>query len=40
MVAIKNGRLSHPESPSKLYEINEKDSESTAVKIAHTEQLR
>ncbi|KAK6121258.1 hypothetical protein DH2020_045032 [Rehmannia glutinosa] len=40
VVAIKNGGLSHPESPSELYEINEKDSDSTAAKIAHTEQFR
>ncbi|KAI3448420.1 hypothetical protein Pfo_005085 [Paulownia fortunei] len=40
VVAIKNGGLSHPESPNELYEINEKDSESTAAKIAHTEQFR
>ncbi|KAL8555034.1 hypothetical protein ACS0TY_003004 [Phlomoides rotata] len=39
-VAVKNGGLSHPESPSELYEINEKDSESTTAKIAHTQQLR
>ncbi|KAG8363981.1 hypothetical protein BUALT_Bualt19G0078900 [Buddleja alternifolia] len=40
VVAIKNRGLSYPESPSELYEINEKDSESTSEKIAHTEQFR
>ncbi|PIN00624.1 H+/oligopeptide symporter [Handroanthus impetiginosus] len=40
VVAIKNRGLSHPESPNELYEINEKDSESTAPKIAHTPQFR
>lgn len=39
-MAAKNSGLSHPESFSELYEINEKDSESTGVKIAHTEQFR
>ncbi|KAG8369007.1 hypothetical protein BUALT_Bualt15G0105400 [Buddleja alternifolia] len=40
VVAIKNRRSSHPESPSELYEINEKESESARTKIAHTEQFR
>ncbi|GFQ06456.1 protein nrt1/ ptr family 4.3 [Phtheirospermum japonicum] len=40
VVAMKNGGLSHPDSPSELYEINEKDSYSTAPNIAHTEQFR
>ncbi|KAL3843597.1 hypothetical protein ACJIZ3_001000 [Penstemon smallii] len=40
VVAMKNRGLSHPESPSELYEINEKDSDSTAVKMANTEQFR
>ncbi|KAL2231340.1 UNVERIFIED_CONTAM: Protein NRT1/ PTR FAMILY 4.3 [Sesamum indicum] len=39
-VAVRNRGLSLPESPSELYEINEKDSESTASRIAHTEQFR
>lgn len=41
VVAIKNRGLSYPESPSEFYEINEKEySESTAPKIAHTQQFR
>lgn len=41
VVAVKNCRLSLPESPNELYEINEKlSSESTAPKIAHTQQFR
>ncbi|KAK4424482.1 protein NRT1/ PTR FAMILY 4.6 [Sesamum alatum] len=39
-VAVRNRGLSLPESPSELYEINEKDSESTAARIAHTDQFR
>ncbi|KAL0364904.1 UNVERIFIED_CONTAM: protein NRT1/ PTR FAMILY 4.6 [Sesamum angustifolium] len=39
VIAIKNRRLPHPESPSELYEVNDKDPESIA-KIAHTEQFR
>ncbi|KAL0412848.1 UNVERIFIED_CONTAM: protein NRT1/ PTR FAMILY 4.6 [Sesamum radiatum] len=39
-VAVRNRGLSLPESPSELYEINEKDSVSTAARIAHTEQFR
>ncbi|XP_022868373.1 protein NRT1/ PTR FAMILY 4.5-like isoform X1 [Olea europaea var. sylvestris] len=40
VVAIKNRKLPPPESPSELYEINEKESASTDDKIAHTEQFR
>ncbi|KAI3445495.1 hypothetical protein Pfo_002160 [Paulownia fortunei] len=40
VVAVKNRRLSHLESPNELYEVNEKYSESTTAKIAHTEQFR
>ncbi|KAL3635165.1 hypothetical protein CASFOL_019712 [Castilleja foliolosa] len=40
VVAIKNGKLSNSYSPSELYEINEKNSYSTAPKIAHTQQFR
>ncbi|KAL9141099.1 hypothetical protein ABFS82_14G081000 [Erythranthe guttata] len=40
VVAVKNSRLPHPESCSELYEINEKDSDSTGPKIVHTEQFR
>ncbi|KAL1558819.1 protein NRT1/ PTR FAMILY 4.5-like [Salvia divinorum] len=40
VVAVKNGRLSLPDSPNELYEINEKDSETTAPKIAHTKEFR
>lgn len=39
-MAVKNGRLSLPDSPNELYEINEKDSETTAPKIAHTNEFR
>ncbi|CAA2933985.1 NRT1 PTR FAMILY -like isoform X1 [Olea europaea subsp. europaea] len=40
VVAIKNRKLPPPESPSELYEINEKESASTDDNIAHTEQFR
>ncbi|CAA3027383.1 protein NRT1/ PTR FAMILY 4.6-like [Olea europaea var. sylvestris] len=40
VVAIKNRKLPPPESPSELYEINERESASTDTKIAHTEQFR
>ncbi|GER43584.1 major facilitator superfamily protein [Striga asiatica] len=40
VVALKNGRLPHPESPSELYEMNEKDLDPTAQRIPHTQQFR
>ncbi|KAL3814597.1 hypothetical protein ACJIZ3_015865 [Penstemon smallii] len=40
VVSVKNRNLPHPESPSELYELNKKASESTEEKIAHTEQFR
>ncbi|XP_012858995.1 PREDICTED: protein NRT1/ PTR FAMILY 4.5-like [Erythranthe guttata] len=40
VVAMKNRRLSHVESPSELYEVKEKDSESIAANVAHTKQFR
>ncbi|KAL3538368.1 hypothetical protein ACH5RR_001734 [Cinchona calisaya] len=41
VVAIKNRNLPHPNSPSELYELNEKESSiSTDQKIQHTEQFR
>ncbi|XP_022897433.1 protein NRT1/ PTR FAMILY 4.6-like [Olea europaea var. sylvestris] len=39
-VAIKNRKLPPPDSPSELYEINERKSASTKAKIAHTERFR
>ncbi|CAK9183769.1 unnamed protein product [Ilex paraguariensis] len=40
VVAVKNRRLSVPENPGELYEINEKELVSTEDKIAHTKQFR
>ncbi|KAL2491041.1 Protein NRT1/PTR FAMILY 4.3 [Abeliophyllum distichum] len=40
VAAIKNRKLPLPESPSELYEINEKESTFTEAKIVHTEQFR
>lgn len=39
-MAIKNRSLSPPESPDELYEINDKVTDFTEPKLAHTDQFR
>lgn len=40
VVAIRNRKLSLPESPQKLYEIDDKQRDSSEEPISHTNQFR